>query len=69
MYATKKLFEKLSFLKYFEEDLFKKYNLDIENNNIRLSNEIVDNINRISNTNFSSHFIVYIIFVYLSDSF
>ncbi|MCK0179670.1 hypothetical protein MWU50_10235 [Flavobacteriaceae bacterium S0862] len=64
-----KLFDKLSFLQNFNDDLLQKYNIDINSNQIEIDTDIVDRINNTNNTNLSREFITYILFVYLWDKF
>lgn len=63
------LFEKLSFIKNFNDDLFQNYGLDISRNIIDIDKNLTNNINTKSTTNFSTEFISYILAVYLSDNF
>ncbi|MGA9211402.1 hypothetical protein, partial [Kaistella sp.] len=63
------LFEKLSFIKNFNDDLFKNYGLDISTNIIEIKKDLVNEINDKNKTNFSKEFISYILSVYLSDNY
>lgn len=63
------LFEKLSFIKNFKDDLFQNYSLDISRNIIDIDENLTNKINTKSKTNFSTEFISYILAVYLSDNF
>src|SRR5690554_6534112 len=63
------LFEKLSFIKNFNDDLFQNYGLDLSANLIEVKENLVNQINIFSNTNFSKEFISYILAVYLNDDF
>jgi hypothetical protein len=63
------LFDKLSFLKNFEDDLYQNYEIDINDELIIISEEKVDEINFIYDTHFSNNFLIYILSSYLSDSF
>lgn len=63
------LFQKLSFIKNFNDDLFKNYGIDISSNIIELKDELVIQINALNKTNFSKEFILYVLAVYLSDKF
>lgn len=63
------LFNKLLFIKNFEDDLFQKYNIDINSKQIEINQELVDNINVTNLTSFSREFVSYILYVYLSDKF
>ncbi len=63
------LFDKLSFIKNFNDDLFQKYGIDLSANLIEVEENLVRKINIFSNTNFSKEFISYILSVYLSDNF
>lgn len=64
-----KLFEKLMFLKNIEEDLYKKYNIETEEDFIWINTEIANNINQINQTDFTPQFITYILSSYLSSKF
>ncbi|WP_051983448.1 hypothetical protein [Cellulophaga lytica] len=63
------LFEKLSFIKNFNDDLFQKYNIDTNSEQIEINQELVDNINITNLTYFSREFVTYILYVYLSEKF
>ncbi|AJR03761.1 helicase associated domain-containing protein [Siansivirga zeaxanthinifaciens] len=63
------LFKKLLFIKNFKDDLFQKYNIDINSNQIEINQELVDNINFTNYTYLSREFVSYILFVYLSEKF
>lgn len=63
------LFDKLSFIKNFNDDLFQNYGIDLSANLIEVEGNLVRKINIFSNTNFSKEFISYILSVYLSDNF
>lgn len=63
------LFEKLSFIKNFNDDLFQKYNIDTNSEQIEINQELVDNINITNLTYFSREFVSYILYVYLSEKF
>lgn len=65
----KDLFDTLRFIKNFNEDLFKNYNLDIDTNIIEITTEIVNAINEKSQTDLTKGFIVFILSVYLEDDF
>ena len=62
------LFGKLSFIQNFNDDLFQKYNIDINSDQIELNSDIVNVINNTNGKYFSREFITYILFVYLNDS-
>jgi hypothetical protein len=63
------LFSKLLFIQNFNDDLFQKYNVDINSNQIEINSNIVDIINNINKTNLSKEFITYILFAYLCEEF
>lgn len=63
------LFEKLSFIKNFNDDLFRNYSIDLSANLIEIKENLISQINIFNNTNFSKEFISYILAVYLSDDF
>jgi hypothetical protein len=63
------LFGKLSFIQNFNDDLFQKYNVDINSNQIEINSDIVDIINSTNKTNLSREFITYILFAYLCEEF
>ena len=63
------LFNKLLFTQNFTDDLYQKYNIDINSNQLEIDNEIVDTINNTNNTNLSREFITYILYAYLWDKF
>lgn len=63
------LFSKLLFIQNFNDDLFQKYNVDINSNQIEINSNIVDIINNANKTNLSREFITYILFAYLSGEF
>jgi len=63
------LFNKLLFIQNFNDDLFQKYNINIDSNQIEISTDIVELINITNETNLSREFITFILFVYLYDDF
>lgn len=63
------LSNKLLFIQNFNDDLFQKYNIDINSNQLEIDTEIVDLINNTNNTNFSRDFITYILHAYLCYKF
>jgi len=63
------LFNKLLFIQNFNDDLFQKYNIDTNSNQIEIDTEIVARINDTNSTNLSKKFITYILFAYLWDKF
>lgn len=63
------LFNKLLFIKNFNDDLFQKYNIDINSNQIEINQELVDNINVANLTYLSREFVSYVLYVYLSEKF
>lgn len=63
------LFDKLLFIQNFNDDLFQKYNIDINSNQIEINSSVVDNINITNKTNLSREFITYILFAYSFDNF
>lgn len=67
--STTELFDKLSFNKNFNDDLFRNYGIDISSNLIEINENLVSQINSMNNTNFTKEFITYILAVYLSDDF
>nr|WP_321227598.1 Helicase associated domain protein [uncultured Psychroserpens sp.] len=63
------LFNKLSFIQNFNDDLFQKYNIDTNSNQIEINQDLIDIINITNLTFFSREFITYTLYVYLSDRF
>jgi hypothetical protein len=63
------LFSNLLFIQNFNDDLFQKYNLDVNSNQIEINSNIVDIINNTNKINLSREFITYILFAYLSGDF
>ena len=63
------LFEKLLFIKNFNDDLFQNYGIDLSSNVIEVEENLVSQINTLNKTNFSKEFTLYILAVYLSDHF
>ncbi|WBV53379.1 helicase associated domain-containing protein [Chryseobacterium gambrini] len=63
------LFEKLSFIKNFNDDLFQNYGIDLSLDIIEVKENLVSQINIRNKTNFSKEFISYILAVYLNDNF
>ncbi|APX99977.1 sigma factor-like helix-turn-helix DNA-binding protein [Lacinutrix venerupis] len=63
------LFEKLSFIQNFNEDLFQKYNIDTNAEQIEINQDLIDVINITNLTFFSREFITFILYVYLSNRF
>lgn len=67
--SLNELFDKISFIKNFNDDLLKNYSIDISTNLIKIKEDLVLRINDTNNTSFSKEFITYILAVYLSDYF
>lgn len=63
------LFEKLLFIKNFNDDIFRNYGVDISKSSIEINADLVNKINFKGKTDFSREFISYILSVYLSDGF
>lgn len=63
------LFDKISFIKNFNDDLFENYGIDLSSSLIEVKENLVNQINILNRTNFSKEFISYILAVYLSDNF
>jgi hypothetical protein len=63
------LFERFSFLKNVEDDLFQKYGLDSNLSLIKLDQDLNNHINSINNTNFTVEFNTFLIYVFYSDKF
>lgn len=63
------LFSKLLFIQNFNDDLFQKYNVDINSKQIEINSNNVDIINNTNKTNLSREFITYILFAYLCEDF
>ncbi len=64
-----KLFEKLSFLKFFQENLFEKYNIETENDFLMINDQQANLINNLNKTYFSKEFLNYILYTHLSTHF
>ncbi|UOE39158.1 helicase associated domain-containing protein [Chryseobacterium oryzae] len=67
--SVNELFQKLTFIKNFNDDLLKNYSLDVSEKIIRIKDDTVERVNLRSNTNFSKEFISCILSVYLNDEF
>lgn len=67
--SVNELFEKLSFITNFNDDLFKNYGIDLSSILIEIKENLVNKINTFNKTNFSKEFISYILAVYLSSNF
>jgi len=63
------LLDKLLFMQNFNDDLFQKYNIDVEQNFIDVNEELVEIINNYNETNFSNKFITYLLYAYLLNKF
>jgi hypothetical protein len=63
------LFDKLLFIQNFNDDLFKKYNIEIESNQIEISADTVELINITNSTSLTREFTTFILFVFLSKDF
>lgn len=67
--CAQNLFEKLSFIKNFDDDLLRKYNIEVNSNHVEIDEDIVFLINNKNKTNFTKEFIAYLNYVYLHDKF
>lgn len=63
------IFEKLLFIKNFNDDLFQNYGIDLSTNLIEVTEDLLSTINALNKTNFTKEFTSYILAVYLSDNF
>ena len=63
------LFDKLSFIKNFNDDLFQNYGIDLSLDLIEVDENLTTLINSLNKTKFSKEFITYVLAVYLSDDF
>lgn len=63
------LFEKLLFIKNFNDNILQNYNIDVSQNLIEISEDLVDKINIENGTDFSNEFISYVFAVYLNNNF
>lgn len=63
------LFDKLSFIKNFNDDLFQNYGIDLSLDLIEVDENLTTIINSLNKTKFSKEFITYVLAVYLSDDF
>ena len=62
-----KLFERLFFLKNYIDESFAKKDFVCNNNLIDVSDDIASSLNYENETNFTKQFIIYIVYVHLSD--
>lgn len=67
--CVEELFEKFKFIKNIDDDLFQKYGIDTNQDLIKIDENLTNLINKINDTCFSTEFITYIIFVFISDDF
>ena len=67
--CVNELFEKLSFIKNFNDDLSSKYGIELSSSLIKIDENLAEQINIKNETDFSKEFISYILAVYLSDNF
>ena len=67
--CVNELFEKLSFIKNFNDDLSSKYGIELSSSLIKIDENLAEQINTKNETDFSKEFISYILAVYLNDNF
>lgn len=67
--ALDELFNKIIFIKNFNDDLWQKYGIDSTKTYIEISDTTTNKINARNETNFSKEFITYILYVYLNEDF
>ena len=67
--CVNELFEKLSFIKNFNDDLSSRYGLELSSSLIKIDENLAEQINTRNETDFSKEFISYILSVYLNDNF
>ncbi|AXE17953.1 hypothetical protein DR864_09505 [Runella rosea] len=63
------MFNKLQFIKNIDENLLQKYGIDINQDFIRIDEDLNYSINTLNKTNFSNEFNLFIIFIYISKNF
>jgi hypothetical protein len=66
---VEKLFNYFQFTRNIEHDLYQNYNIDLNQNIIKIEDDLNNLINRINETNFSKEFNSFIIFTCISDRF
>lgn len=67
--CSKELYGRLAFIQLFNDNICEKYGIDVDSNIISIDEQTVALINNTNNTNFSTEFITYILYVYLHDKF
>lgn len=67
--SLNELYEKLSFIQNFNDDLLQKYDIDNLSDYIDVNNTVIDKINKLSINPLSREFITYILSVYLNETF
>jgi hypothetical protein len=68
-FITSNLLNSLQFIKNIKDDLYKKYEIDQNQNFINIEEDLNNIINSINKTNFSIEFNTYISYIYISDNF
>lgn len=63
------LFNNFIFLKFIDDDLFYKYGIDCNQNIVIIDDVLKDTINEINQTNFTTEFVSFLIFIKLSEKF
>jgi len=63
--CVENLLVKFLFIQNFNDDLFQKYNIDTNSNQIEIDSDLINLINSTNNTNLSRAFVTYILYVYL----
>ena len=69
IFCSKELYNRLEFTHLFNDDINKKYGIDIDANTIKVDKQTVELINKTNDTSFSKEFITFILSVYLHDKF
>ncbi|GAA4150771.1 hypothetical protein GCM10022217_04030 [Chryseobacterium ginsenosidimutans] len=67
--ALESFYEKLLFIKNFNDNLFQNYGLDISTKQIEITDDIMISVNDVNDTNFSKEFISFVLSVYLNNDF
>ena len=67
--CSRELFERLTFIQNFDEDLYEKYSIDIDANDINIDENTIEIINDKNKTFFSKEFIVFLSSILLEEKF
>lgn len=67
--CSETILTKLNICRNINDDIHQKYNIEVDSNQVKIDDTIVEKINRINKISFSREFITYILYSYLDEAY